>query len=83
MEKIYEIYIWDYHWETAIDEIWLCILMHEAESIAKRLYKLLWQKIKVWYVEVETTCQEIARMQVAKYQSAEERWVREDLELNK
>ncbi len=32
---IYNIYIWDYHYETCIDEEWLAYLMHEAKERAK------------------------------------------------
>lgn len=34
-EIIYNIYIWDYHYETAIDEQWLAILLLDARHIAK------------------------------------------------
>ena len=34
-EIIYNIYVWDYHYETAIDEEWLAFLMHEAKERAQ------------------------------------------------
>ena len=76
-EIIYEIYIWGYHWETAIDEVGMAILWHEAKHIGEL------RKEKVKYQEEKVSCQEIGRMQDRKYAAAEERWAREDLELNK
>lgn len=34
-EIIYNIYIWDYHYETCIDEEWLAILLYDAKRRAK------------------------------------------------
>jgi len=34
-EIIYNIYIWEYHYDTAINEEWLAFLMHEAKQRAK------------------------------------------------
>jgi len=72
METLYHIYIWDYHWETAIDTLGLTILWHEAKRIGEL------RKEKVSYREEPTTCQEIGRMQVDKFRAAEKRWAEED-----
>lgn len=67
-----QIYIWEYHWETAIDELWLTILWYEAEREAKLLNE------KVSYREITVPFWEIEKMQLAKYRAAEERWRIED-----
>jgi hypothetical protein len=40
-EIIYNIYIWDYHYETCIDKEWLSIILHKAKQ------DFPWKEIRV------------------------------------